>query len=320
MTNTNEFVSTQWVEFPSIEGKHASTSPFLPIEHYCVIADRVFISFLKAYRRLYVEGDDSMAQRVSVLGKRLSDFIHVVLPSHPDYNIETEERMNDIDTQLKSYLRRFEENHEYYQGEEFDIFKIHIHNTCNLSSLIESSEDDECRVCGEEVQSYEIESRDESDPILENSSEFRINDTTEKVLLKYVDVEIEGSTDNSSVSSTSIDGSFVSNISSAIFEPVKLSIDEHDDLCFEEEVFADQNDTKFDGDQVFSIDDIGKAVDEAQLESVASKDILELHPEQNDSAMDELDNNNNDIDYSFQALLSHWKLHELQNVKKNAND
>lgn len=299
MTNTNEFVSTQWVEFPSIEGKYVSTSPFLPIEHYCVIADRVFISFLKAYRRLYVEGDDSMGQRVSVLGKRLSDFIHVVLPSHPDYNIETEERMNDIDAQLKSYLKRFEENNDYYK---------------------ESSEDDECRVCGEEVQSQEIESRDESEPILENSSEFWIDDSTEKVLLKYVEVEIECSTDNSSVSSTSIDGSFVSNISSAIFEPANLSIDEHNDLNFEEEVCDDQNDAKVDGDQVFSVDDICKAVDETELESVASKDNLELVPEQNDSSMDGLDDNNNDIDYSFQALLSHWKLHELQNVKKNAND
>lgn len=116
MTNTSELDSNLWVEFPSTESKHASASLYLPIEHYCVIADRVFISFLKAYRRLYVEGDDSMAQRVSILGKRLSDFIHVVLPSHPDYTIETVERMDDIDAQLKSYLKRFEENHGYPKG------------------------------------------------------------------------------------------------------------------------------------------------------------------------------------------------------------
>lgn len=121
MTNTSEFDSTLWVEFPSTESKHTSASLYLPIEHYCVIADRVFISFLKAYRRLYVEGDDSMAQRVSILGKRLSDFIHVVLPSHPDYTVETIERMNDIDAQLKSYLKRFEENHGCYQGKKLNF-------------------------------------------------------------------------------------------------------------------------------------------------------------------------------------------------------
>jgi hypothetical protein len=288
MTNTNEFDSAQWVEFSSMEGKNSSASLFLPIEHYCVIADRVFISFLKAYRRLYVEGDDSMAQRVSVLGKRLSDFIKVVLPSHPDYNVEAKERANDIYAQLQSYLKRFEENHEY------------------------DEEEDECRVCCEEVRSCESESRDVSESAFENSSDTWINSPSENVLLKYVDIDFDGSTDNSSVSSTSIAGSFLSNISSVIFEQNNLSIDEHEDPSHKEEAYVDQTDK--------TILDAGKVIIIDEVDEVFNEDNLEPYPEHDDSSIDKVYDINNDIDYSFQSLLSHWKMHELRHIKKSENN
>lgn len=103
------FSSDKWVEFPTQTPKYSVTYPHLPIDHYCDIADRVFISFLKAYRRFYVDDDITMEYHVSILGKRLAEFIQVTMPSHPEYNDDVKKRMDDIDIQLRSYMCRFEQ-------------------------------------------------------------------------------------------------------------------------------------------------------------------------------------------------------------------
>jgi hypothetical protein len=192
--------------------------------------------------------------------------------------------------------------------------------------LADSTEDDECRVCGDEVYSAESNCRDESDPFLNGPPEIWVKSPTQTALLKYVDIHVEDSTDSSSVSSASVAGSLLSNISSVIFEPFNSSIHEKEDPFLEEEPKTDQNDgAVLDTGEVSSIDDVDEAYksgapsffDETTSKTILSTDNLESHLESNMGAIDICDKKNGDIDYSFQSLLSHWKSHELKNIKKN---
>lgn len=146
---------------------------------------------------------------------------------------------------------------------------------------------------------------------------------TQTALLKYVDIHVEDSTDSSSVSSASVAGSFLSNISSVIFEPFNLSIHEKEDTLVEEEPKIDQNDgAVLVIDEFSNVDDVDEASesempsfsDENNSKTILSTDNLESHLV---GSIDNSDEKNGDIDYSFQSLLSHWKLHELKNIKKN---
>lgn len=85
----------------------------LSLDHYCVIAENVFISFLKSYRSLYstkaeAESAIKAVNEVIVLGIRLEAFLTVVLPFHKEYGtvhrkVETC-RIHDMTFQLRDTI------------------------------------------------------------------------------------------------------------------------------------------------------------------------------------------------------------------------
>lgn len=195
MKATDPLNSEQWVEFPTQTPKYSVTYPNLPIEHYCDIADRVFISFLKAYRRFYVDGDITMEYHVSILGKRLTEFIQVTMPSHPEYDDKAKNRMHDINTQLSSYMHRFELTN--------GLIEASILSDDRRDNL----EEDDCR--------DDFESFDDDTDFWANSSKF---DSFTRC--KCPENESD-STDSLSVTSTA--GSFITEIPSVIFEDLTSS-------------------------------------------------------------------------------------------------
>jgi len=120
-SSTTWVQSTEWVNFSkdySSEKTKQSLKELvpptltLPIQHYCMIAEKVFISFLKSYRKLYVDNDEAAMEKAHVLGKRLEAFLNVVLPSHTDYGSsrsrEETSRINEIGRQLEDYLGKLQ--------------------------------------------------------------------------------------------------------------------------------------------------------------------------------------------------------------------
>lgn len=89
-------------------------------------------------------------------------------------------------------------------------------------------------------------------------------------------------------------------------------MDENEDPSHKEEACIDQTEEAIpDADKVLIIDEV---------DEVSNKDNLEPQPEYDGSSIDKVYDINNDIDYSFQSLLSHWKMHELKHTKKSENN
>ncbi|GFH44526.1 predicted protein [Chaetoceros tenuissimus] len=81
----------------------------LPLNHYCMIAEKVFISFLKSFRGLYNPSCETSTQEtVSTLGKRLLLFVNIVIPTHDDFYRENyskeKNRIHSIAHQVQDYL------------------------------------------------------------------------------------------------------------------------------------------------------------------------------------------------------------------------
>jgi hypothetical protein len=136
---THDLDSTHWVDFSNqcdnprnstfinvaMDGKpqrqHLNDDNMTPpqltlsFDHYCVIAENVFISFLKSYRSLYSTKVESKSAEkavkdVAVLGNRLEAFLTVVLPFHNEYGTVHKKRetrrIHDITQQLRDYLEK----------------------------------------------------------------------------------------------------------------------------------------------------------------------------------------------------------------------
>ena len=127
----HEIDSTGWVNFSKLdeETKQRSNQKrsdvdlapprlSLPLKHYCMIAEKVFISFLKSYRSLYVNDSVPSREKVTVLGKRLQAFLSVVLPSHSGFALVEHEKENlrikDMTSQLAEYLDRVQGKREIH--------------------------------------------------------------------------------------------------------------------------------------------------------------------------------------------------------------
>lgn len=130
LTN-NDVDRTEWADFSvpsnSMKLNHIVDKPeqsdiltppilTLPLEHYKMISEKVFISYLRSYRKLYAGGGGGGGEvsiaKVCTLGNRLRAFLTVVIPSHTDYgssdHIEVTKRINDIARQLEDYCRELE--------------------------------------------------------------------------------------------------------------------------------------------------------------------------------------------------------------------
>jgi hypothetical protein len=122
-------VSTEWADFS--QNSHPASSvdvqnnnkesdnlqpPILtlPLDHYKMIAEKVFISYLRSYRKFYTgqEGDEVQIEKVLTLGNRLRAFLTVVIPSHADYGsakyVDVTARLSEISRQLEDYLRELD--------------------------------------------------------------------------------------------------------------------------------------------------------------------------------------------------------------------
>lgn len=134
----------------------------LPLDHYCVIAENVFISFLKLYRSVYALNPTKSVSTttataatetttaaaatkstngikdVTLLGNRLEAFLTVVLPYHSDYGSEHRMRetcrIRDMTKQLRDYLDRLS-GKELEEMNRIPTASLH----CQILGLIESS-------------------------------------------------------------------------------------------------------------------------------------------------------------------------------------
>lgn len=116
--NKKDFVS---VDGTAPQGQYLNNDEMTPpklslsLDHYCVIAENVFISFLKSYRTLYstkreTESVEKTVNDVAVLGNRLEAFLTVVLPFHKEYGTVHRKRetcrIHDMTHQLRDYLEK----------------------------------------------------------------------------------------------------------------------------------------------------------------------------------------------------------------------
>lgn len=135
---------SKWADFPEPpitvksvtfqnEIENPETSPeltppilTLPLEHYKMIAEKVFISYLRSYRKLYSGRgcDDKVPiEKVCTLGRRLRAFLTIVIPSHADYgspdHSEATKRIENIVKQLEDYCKELD-------GESNEHLKVSI--------------------------------------------------------------------------------------------------------------------------------------------------------------------------------------------------
>jgi|AntRauTorckE5430_2_1112549.scaffolds.fasta_scaffold07030_2 hypothetical protein len=134
----NETDSNGWVNFskPNDETRSRSSnlqkqsdvdsSPprlSLPLEHYCMIAEKVFISFLRSYRSLYINDSVPSREKVTMLGKRLQTFLSVVLPSHSGFALvehdKESRRIKDMTSMLREYLDKVQGKRDSFLTKSF---------------------------------------------------------------------------------------------------------------------------------------------------------------------------------------------------------